>query len=151
MKQLEIVAYKNVAFHGNCNKNKVCISETSEDSIRVQMIARGKLSTTTRNFYFQKHDQIHGFDELQKMSEDQRKYIFFECLNISDISEQSILSEKNEFAVIFYCVHHWVTKSCQSQEAVSVTELLAVVLFLVIWQSSSEEMNPAFREKVCND
>jgi hypothetical protein len=114
------------------------------------MIARGKLSTVSRRIYFQKHDQIHTFHQIQNMSEDQRKDLFLNCLNIHEKSEQSILSVKTEFAVIFFCIHYWLTKSCESQETVSVAELSAVVLSLAIWQSSTEELNPAFREKVRN-
>ncbi len=112
------------------------------------MIARGKISTTTRRFYFQKDDQSYGFNQIQNMNEDQRRDIFLDCLNISDRSEQSLLSEKKELAVIFFCIHYWLTKSCESQEALSLTELSAVALSLAIWQSSAEETNSAFREKV---
>jgi hypothetical protein len=120
------------------------------------MIARGKFSSISRKFVFQKQKKCFRYDQIQALSEAERKDILFESLNIVDKRQQKMLTEKTDsekdFSVIFCSIHFWLSQSLEeSGEMVSALEFSAVVLALAIWQNSRDagiEMNSGLREKV---
>ena len=120
------------------------------------MIARGKFSSISRKFVFQKQEKCLAYDQIQALNEAERKDIFFESLNIVDKRQQKMLTEKadfqKDFSVIFCSIHFWLSQSLEeSGEMVSALEFSAVVLALSIWQNSRDagiEMNSGLREKV---
>ena len=119
------------------------------------MIARGKFSSISRKFVFQKQEKCLGYDQIQTLSEAERKDIFFESLNIVDKRQQKMLTEKTDFekdfSVIFCSIHFWLSQSLESGEMVSALEFSAVVAALAIWRNSRDagkEMNSGLLEKV---
>ena len=116
------------------------------------MIARGKYSSISRKFIFEKNDvKCFGYNQLQQLSETERENIFFESLNIADRSQQTNLSEEKDFGIIFCSIHFWLSQSLESGEMVSALEFTAVVAALAIWRNSSDdknEINSGLREKV---
>ena len=91
-----------------------------------------------------------SFDELEKLDSAERQNIFFSALDITDKTEQNILSEQRPLAMIFLCLHFWLTKSYESQEPVSAMELNAILTSLAVSQIMNEETSKSLNEKVTN-